>query len=165
MEPWLKGSLPGLDPGISHLIRAAEHIREDLRNALAPLTAAEIWARPNDLTPAGFHAKHLAGSTTRLCAYLAGRSLTRQELAAIPLKGVGNEDSAELSRQVDQAFDIYEQLVRALHAEDFGTVRYVGRARLPVTAISLAIHIQEHGQRHVGQTISAAKLALALRNA
>ena len=164
-EPWLRGSLPDVDPVISHLIRAAQHIREDLRAALTPLTPAEIWAKPHDLTSAGFHAKHLAGSTTRLCAYLAGRSLTRQELSAIPLEVVGIEDSAELIRLVDEAFELYEKEVRSLRPEDFGTLRYIGRARLPVAAVSLAIHIAEHGHRHVGQTVSAAKLALALRDA
>jgi hypothetical protein len=48
-----------------------------------------------------------------------------------------------------------------LKPEDFGLMRHVGRRRLPVTAIGLAIHIAEHGQRHVGQAISAAKLARA----
>ena len=164
MEPWLRGSLPDLDPVTSHLVRAGQHIREDLSAALAPLAPAEIWTKPHDVTSAGFHAKHLAGSTTRLCAYLGGRSLTREELSAIPLEVVGPEDAAELIRRVDWAFDLYEQQVRALRPEDFGTLRYVGRARIAVTAISLAIHIAEHGQRHVGQAVSAAKLAVALRN-
>jgi hypothetical protein len=35
------------------------------------------------------------------------------------------------------------------------------RKRLQTTAVSVAIHIAEHGQRHVGQAINAAKLAKA----
>jgi hypothetical protein len=49
-----------------------------------------------------------------------------------------------------------------LRPEQFGDVREIGRKRLQTTAISLAIHIAEHGQRHVGQAISAAKLARAV---
>jgi len=164
-EPWLKGSLPGLDPVLSHLIRAGQHIREDLESALAPLGPAEIWAKPHGLTSAGFHAKHLAGSTERLCNYLAGRALNGEQLAAIPQESTGSETATELIDRINRAVDIYEKQVRALQPEDFAALRYVGRSRLPVTAISLAIHIAEHGQRHAGQAIAAAKLATALRHA
>jgi hypothetical protein len=37
----------------------------------------------------------------------------------------------------------------------------VGRQQLPTTVIGLVVHIAEHTQRHVGQAISAAKLARA----
>ncbi|MEP6714465.1 MAG: DinB family protein, partial [Terriglobia bacterium] len=37
--------------------------------------------------------------------------------------------------------------------------RRVGRQQLPTTVIGLLVHIAEHTQRHVGQAISAAKLA------
>ena len=163
-EPWLRGIQPCLDPVIGHLIRASEQIREDLRNALTPLEPREIWAKPHGITSAGFHAKHLAGSTKRLCAYLEGRGLTEEEVAAIQTESTGNENAEELIRVVDDALDLYERHVRALPPEDFAAIRYVGRVRLPVTAIGLAIHIAEHGQRHVGQAISAAKLAKAQHN-
>jgi hypothetical protein len=163
-EPWLRGSLPDLDPVISHLVRAAQHIREDLQSALAPLDPAKIWARPHGMTSAGFHAKHLAGSTKRLCAYLEGRSLSAEEFAAMAHESTGEQDAGELLALANNALLHYEEQVRALRPEDFGSVRHVGRAGIPVTAISLAIHIAEHGMRHVGQAIAAAKLARALRN-
>jgi hypothetical protein len=159
-EPWLRGILPDLDPAIAHLIRAAQQIREDIEQALAPLTPDKLWATPHGMTSAGFHAKHLAGSTQRLCAYLEGRALTGDELAAIHKERTGHETAAELIRLVDRALHRCETQLRSLKPEDFGTLRYIGRARLPVTAIGLAIHIAEHGQRHTGQAISAAKLAM-----
>jgi hypothetical protein len=58
---------------------------------------------------------------------------------------------------VDAALSRYDELVRGL--SDFAAVRYVGRARLEVSAIGLAIHIVEHGQRHAGQMLSGSKLA------
>jgi hypothetical protein len=164
-EAWLRGILPDLHPVIGHLIRAGRQIREDLEDALAPLEPNEVWGRPHGMTPAGFHAKHLAGSTQRLCAYLEGRALCAEELAAIDAESAGDQNAAQLIQLIETAFDFYESRVRELKPEDFGTVRYVGRSRLPVTAVGLAIHIAEHGQRHVGQAISAAKLAMALRHA
>ena len=37
-------------------------------------------------------------------------------------------------------------------------IREVGRRRLQTTAIGLAIHIVEHGQRHTGQAITTCRL-------
>jgi hypothetical protein len=160
-EPWLRGIRPDLPPVTGHLLRASEHIREDLARALAPLTPGQLWATPYEMTSAGFHAKHLAGSTGRLCTYLEGRTLTKEELAAIPLEGVGAESAAELIDSVNRAFERYERLVRELAPGHFGDVREIGRRRLPTTAIGLAIHIVEHGQRHAGQAITTARLARA----
>jgi hypothetical protein len=162
-EPWLRGVLPDLDPAIGHLIRSSEQIREDIARALADLDPPEVWAMPFRMTSVGFHAKHLAGSTARLCAYLAGRELSPDEIEAIAHEGSGKEAAPELMRGVGDALDAYESQIRALKPEEFAAPRYVGRARLPVTAIGLAIHIAEHGQRHVGQAIAAAKLVMVQR--
>jgi hypothetical protein len=142
-----------------HLLRASQHIREDIERALRPLTSGQIWATPSGMTSAGFHAKHLAGSTHRLCAYLAGAQLTAEQVDAIPGERTGTESAAELLAGIHAAFDRYEALVRELRPEDFAGIREIGRKRLQATAIGLAIHIAEHGQRHTGQAISAAKLA------
>lgn len=159
-EPWMRGILPGVDPVIGHLLRASEHIREDLERAIAALTTEQIWSEPYGMTSAGFHAKHLAGSTERLCTYLEGKQLTAQQLAAIGQESQGTESAADLIASVRRSLARYEQLVRALTPERFGDKREIGRQRLETTAIGLAIHIAEHGQRHVGQAISAAKLAV-----
>ena len=158
-EPWLRGILPDLHPVTGHLLHAAEHIREDAAEALGPLTAEQVWARPHGMTSVGFHANHLAGSTERLCTYLEGRQLSPGQLAEIPREADGAESAAELIGKIEEAFARYEALVRALAPEDFGEIREIGRKKLSTTAIGLAIHIAEHGQRHVGQLISAAKLA------
>src|SRR5258708_36015009 len=80
MEPWLRGIIPGLAPVVEHLLRASQQIREDVAAALSPLTAEQVWATPHGMTPAGFHVKHLAGSTDRLCTYLEGRQLDDRQL-------------------------------------------------------------------------------------
>jgi hypothetical protein len=160
LEPWLRGVLPGLDPVAGHLLRSGEHIREDAEQALLTVNTIQLWATPCGLTSAGFHAKHLAGSTQRLCTYLEGRQLRPEAISAIALEASGMESPAELAAVIRNALDRYERLVRELAPENFGTIREIGRQRLSTTAIGLAIHIAEHGQRHVGQLICAAKLAV-----
>ena len=159
-EPWMRGIIAGIDPVIGHLLRASEHIREDLDHAIGPLSIEQLWATPCGMTSAGFHAKHLAGSTGRLCTYLEGGQLTREQLAAIGEEGRGSESAQDLIAAVRGSLARYEDLVRGLVPGNFGEIREIGRKRLQTTAISLAIHIAEHGQRHVGQAISAAKLAV-----
>lgn len=157
----MRGIVPGLDPVIGHLLRASEHIREDVERAIAPLTVQQLWATPHGMTSAGFHAKHLAGSTERLRTYLEGRQLRAEQLAAMKAEGTGAESAAELIAAVREALARYEATVRGLTPEHFGDVREIGRKKFQTTAVSLAIHIAEHGLRHTGQVIGAAKLAKA----
>lgn len=161
-EPWLRGPNPDLNPVIAHLLRASQQIREDMAGAVSLLTPAQIWTRPEMLNPVGFHLKHLAGSSLRLLTYLEGRTLSPQQLAEIPLEKSGDEDASALIASVNTAFDRYDAFVRNFTPDRFTELREVGRAKLPVTAISLAIHITEHGHRHVGQIVSAAALARAM---
>jgi hypothetical protein len=121
---------------------------------LGSLAPGQLWA-----TRAGFHAKHLAGSTERLCTYLEGGQLSAEQVAAASQEAEGSETPAELLLRINGALDLYERIIRELKPEEFEDVREVGRKRLPVTAISLAIHITEHGMRHLGQLISSAKPA------
>ncbi len=160
-EPWMRGIIAGVDPVVGHLIRATEQIREDTATAIGDLTPAQIWAKPHGMTSVGFHVKHLAGSTERLSAYLAGQQLTPKQLAAIDAEGVGAETAAELLAAVEVALERYLELVRRLSPKDFDVVREIGRKRYQTTAISVAIHIVEHAQRHIGGMIAAAKLARA----
>ena len=155
----MRGVVSGVDPVIAHLLRASEHIREEMEHALRALSVEQIWARPGGMTSVGFHAKHLAGSTERLCTYLEGRQLDEAQLAALKDEGQGQEPAEALLAAIGDALTRYERLVQTLTPQRFGEIREIGRRRLQTTAISLAIHIAEHGQRHVGQAISAVKLA------
>ena len=150
-EPWLTGSIEGYDPVISHLLRSAEHIRHDVNHWFANTPEPQLWQ-----TEAGFHLQHLANSTNRLCTYLKGQSLDPLKLQDehIPTPGVLDEIAAALTN--------YEALLKQIDPKDFPTPRYVGRKRLQVTVASLAIHIAEHAQRHLGQAITAAKGAKLL---
>jgi hypothetical protein len=160
-EPWIRGIEYGLDPVIGHLLRGTQHIREDMAVALTPLSVAQLWTSVHGLTCAGFQAKHLAGSTLRLCTYLEGRQLSDEQVAAVAGESSGTEDAPQLLSIVGSALSHYDALVRQLAPSEFGTIREVGRKRLQTTAVSLAIHIVEHGMRHVGLAIAAAKSANA----
>jgi len=144
-EPWLRGILPGVDPVIGHLLRSSQHIREDIAAAIDPAS------------PAGFHLKHLAGSTDRLSAYLEGKQLTQEQLEALAREKEPGDDAATWIAAINKAFDRYDEIIRRLAPPQYGEIREVGRQRLPTTAIGLAIHIAEHGQRHTGQAITEAK--------
>ena len=161
IEPWLRGVEPGVDPVIGHLLHGSQHLREDMQAALGTLSVKQLWTPVHGLTCAGFQAKHLAGSTLRLCTYLIGGQLSSEQVAAIALESQGSEDAAQLCETVNQALGHYDNLIRALGPEEFGAIREIGRKRLQTTVISLAIHIVEHGMRHVGLTIAAAKAAHA----
>src|SRR5580698_3732203 len=124
-EPWMRGIVPGIDPVIGHLLRASEHIREDLDRAIAPLSAEQLWATPGGMTSAGFHTKHLAGSIERLCTYLTAAQLTAEQIAALKAERTGNESAEELIAAVRASLASYEELVRSLSPEHFGDVREI----------------------------------------
>ena len=160
-EPWLRGAISGLDPLIAPVLYAFTQAREDLAEHTDGLTPDELWARPHDLGSLGFHMRHIAGSTNRLMTYLEGRQLSESQLAAIREEAKPGASRDQLLEEIALAFQNAEALVRTLTPEKLREPREIGRKRLPTTVIGLLTHIAEHTQRHVGQAISAAKLARA----
>jgi len=157
----LRGPIDGVHPALAPVLYTFQQAREDLARVTAPLTAARIWASPHGFGSVGFHLRHIAGSTGRLIAYLQGRELTTEQMAALraehEARGEGRE---ELLAALDHAFQEAEAVVRALDPALLPEPRWVGRKRLPTTVAGLLTHIAEHTQRHVGQAISAAKWAI-----
>jgi uncharacterized damage-inducible protein DinB len=68
----------------------------------------------------------------------------------------------QLLAALNDAFRDAEAVIRAIDPATLADARTVGRKRLPTTVTGLLTHIAEHTQRHVGQAISAAKLAAVL---
>ena len=159
-EPWLRGPIPGVNPLTAPILYAFQQAREDLTRATGGLTEQQIWATPHGFGSVGFHMRHIAGSTDRLMTYLAGGTLNEEQLAALASEheaaGAGRD---ELVALVDRAFREAESVVRTIHPATLLEPRTVGRKQLPTTVIGLLTHIAEHTGRHVGQAISAAKLA------
>jgi len=159
----MRGPIEGVNPLVAPVLYSFQQAREDLERYLAPLSLDQIWATPHGFGSVGFHVRHIAGSTDRLMTYLQGRALSREQLAALAAEHeVVRAGARELLDLVECAFGDAEVVVRSLDPKMLGEARTVGRQHLPTTVIGLLTHIAEHTQRHVGQAISAAKLAMAL---
>ncbi len=158
-EPWLRGPIEGVDPLLAPVLYAFQTAREDLARYTEGLTTEQLWARPQGFGSAGFHIRHIGGSTERLMAYLEQRTLTADQLAAIEREHDPGMDRGQLLAELDRSLRAAEATVCQIHPATLSEPRYVGRKRLPTTVIGLLTHIAEHTQRHVGQAISAAKWA------
>jgi len=159
LEPWLRGPLPGVDTFVAPLLYSFQMAREDLAKYTAALTTEQIWATPHGFGSVGFHLRHIAGSTDRLMTYVSGGQLSSAQMAALKAEREPGASRETLLAGIDQAFASAEAIARALDPAHLTDSRGVGRKQLPTTVIGLLVHIAEHTQRHVGQAISAAKLA------
>ena len=159
----MRGPIEGVEPLLAPILYTFQQAREDLRKYAEPLTAAQIWATPHGFGSVGFHIRHIAGSTDRLMTYLEGRKLSSAQMAALrDEEAPGTEGTEELLARMEAVFAQAEATVRALDPAILAEPRWVGRKRLPTTVIGLLTHVAEHIQRHIGQTISAAKLSRTL---
>jgi len=137
--------------------------REDLAQFTEGLSYEQLWAMPHGLASAGFHIRHMAGSLDRLLTYLMGRELSTTQLAVMEAeKRPGGPAREELLAVLERTFRDAEARIRAIEPATMRDPRTVGRQRLPSTVAGLLVHMAEHTQRHLGQAISAAKLARAL---
>jgi uncharacterized damage-inducible protein DinB len=82
-------------------------------------------------------------------------------MAALQAEEQAQGSLEELLAEMNASFHRAETVVRALDTASLREAREVGRKRLPTTVIGLLTHLAEHTQRHVGQAISAVKLARA----
>jgi len=76
----------------------------------------------------------------------------------------GEASREQLLAALNRAFGDAEAVIRAMDPATLADARTVGRKRLPTTVIGLLTHIAEHTQRHVGQAIVTAKLAVVRDN-
>jgi uncharacterized damage-inducible protein DinB len=158
-EPWMRGPIEGVSPLTAPILYTFQHAREDLAKFVEGLTPEQIWATPYGFGSLGFHIRHIGGSTDRLITYMRGEQLTPAQLEF--LKGEKNPGAAgeELLREMNEFFRRAEVVVRALDPATLTEPREIGRKKLPSTVNGLLVHAAEHIQRHIGQAISAAKLA------
>jgi uncharacterized damage-inducible protein DinB len=161
-EPWLRGPLAGVPALIAPSLYGFRAAQEDLAKHTEGLTAEQIWARPYGLGSVGFHLRHIAGSVDRLTAYLQGEQLSEAQMEFLRREDEPGATREELLAETDAAFRRVESFARSIDPARLAEPRQVGRKRLPTTVIGLLTHIAEHTQRHVGQAISAAKLARAI---
>lgn len=160
-EPWLRGAPPDADPLTAPVLFSLQQAREDLSKYISGLSPDQLWATPHGFGSVGFHVRHIAHSTDRLLTYAKDQELSAAQMAVLRAEKEPGASRDELLAELNASFDSVEAFIRGLDRDRLADKREVGRKRLPTTVIGLLIHIAEHTQRHVGQAISAAKLATA----
>ncbi|MBX5493753.1 MAG: DinB family protein [Bryobacteraceae bacterium] len=158
VEPWLRGPIPDVHPLLAPVLFSLEQAREDVARATEGLTKDQLWARPGNAAPVGFHIRHIGRSVDRLMTYLQGRQLDEAQLKALAAEGEPGADRDQLLEEMACLLERAAQTVRALDVATLTEPRGVGRKQLPTTVIGLLVHIAEHTQRHVGQVITTAKV-------
>jgi uncharacterized damage-inducible protein DinB len=159
-EPWLRETLrevPAVPRAVLHALQLAG---EDIQRCCGQLTDEELRARPLGLTSVGFHIRHIARSLDRLLTYAEGGSLNDRQSAALQTE-LEVTGKAELLAEFAAALESAAQRIQGLRLSEMEENRFVGRKKLPVTLGGLLVHIADHTQRHVGQTVTTAML---LRN-
>jgi hypothetical protein len=165
-EPWLRGPVPGVQPLLQPVAHALLHALEDVRRVVTPLGRDALWARPGGAASVGFHVRHAAGSLDRLFTYARGEMLSASQLAVLKRETApdaqGDASAAELVAAFEAQVDRAMAQLREMREESLTERREVGRARLPSTVLGLLFHGAEHTMRHVGQTITTAKIVAGL---
>lgn len=160
-EVWLRGALPDVPPLLQPVAHSLLQCREEVRASLQGLTPAQLWASPGSAAPAGYHARHAAGSLDRLLTYARGEQLTaaqRDALAGEATPDLAEGAAARLVAAFDAAVDRALAQLRATGEQILLEPRGVGRAQLPSTVIGLLFHAAEHTQRHAGQLATTVKI-------
>jgi hypothetical protein len=160
-EPWLRGPIHGVDPVLAAVLNALVQAREDLEKHTQGISDPAIWSRPCGLAPLGFQLRHIAGSLDRLTTYLQGGDLSASQFAFLHSEMDCRDGREALLDGVVQAINRASDAVRSLEVNSLREPRTVGRSRLPTTVIGLAVHLAEHTQRHVGQSIVLCNLLKA----
>jgi uncharacterized damage-inducible protein DinB len=159
IEPWMRGPIDGVPTLLAPILYSFQQAREDLARYTEGLTEAQLWATPHGFGSVGFNLRHIAGSTDRLMTYLEGRQLSEAQLDFLKHEHDSGASREELLGSMNDVFERAEAVVRSLDPSGIEAPREIGRKKLPTTVIGLLTHIAEHTQRHVGQAISATKLA------
>jgi uncharacterized damage-inducible protein DinB len=155
----MRGPIEGVPTLLAPILYSFQQAREDLARFTEGLTQAQLWATPYGFGSVGFHLRHIAGSTDRLMTYLEGRPLSETQMDFLKHEHDPGASREELISAMNTVFERAEAVVRSLDVSTLEAPREIGRKKLPTTVIGLLTHIAEHTQRHVGQAISAAKLA------
>jgi hypothetical protein len=159
--------MPGVPPLLQPVAHALVQAVEDIRRVVAPLDRDALWGRPGGAASVGFHVRHAAGSLDRLFTYARGEMLSAEQRAALAREtapeGQGDATSAELVAAFEAQVERALAQLRETSVHRLTEAREVGRAHLPSTLLGLLFHGAEHAQRHVGQTITTAKIVGGLR--
>lgn len=157
-EPWLRGTrtdIPAVPRAVLHALDLAQ---EDLSRWIEPLTDEQLNARPFGIAPVAFHLRHIARSLDRLLTYAEARQLTPEQIQQMKSELDPGATRPQLFQELTESLQKSSARVLALANADFSQPRVVGGKQLPTTLGGLLVHVADHTQRHVGQTITTAKI-------
>jgi uncharacterized damage-inducible protein DinB len=160
-EYWLRGPVAGVATLLQPVAHSLLQAREDVTEALTPLTADDIWTRRGGAASIGFHVRHLCGSLDRLLTYARGDALSSAQHASLQSESDAGSPPADARALIALVHDAVERAlaqVRATREDTLTGARAVGRQRLPSTTLGLLFHAAEHATRHAGQIITTAKI-------
>jgi uncharacterized damage-inducible protein DinB len=163
-DAWLRGPIEGIPPLLLPAAHAFIGAAEDVARAAPDLPPEALWMKPGGAASAGFHLKHLVGSTDRLLGYARGEPLTDAKKARAAKEGVGDADETleSLTRAAHDALMAALDELRATPDERLLEPREAGAMRLPTTVLGAIFHAAEHAQRHAGQFVTTVKVVRGL---
>jgi uncharacterized damage-inducible protein DinB len=164
VEPWLRGTHGELDAVRRQVVHALELAGEDAERWCAGLSDEDMNARPFGVAPVAFHLRHIARSLDRLLSYAEGTQLDATQLEALRTEMEPGARTQEVMAELTVGLREAKRRVREFLPTSYEAVRGVGRAGLPSTAGGLLVHCAEHTQRHVGQAVTTAKVAMGMRS-
>lgn len=159
-EAWLNGKLEGFAPIMMPAAHALRQAIVDLEKAAVNLSDEELTAKPNGAPSVAFHLRHIAGSVERLLTYARGENLSAAQFDFLKAETAENSDlnAAELVERAVTSIKAALDFCKKVSPEILFEERFVGRKKLPTNVFGLLFHIAEHTARHVGQTVTTAKI-------
>lgn len=142
--------------------------REEVVQALGPLTPQALYHQPGGAASAGFHVRHAAGSLDRLFTYARGESLSPGQMMTLRSEAASDAEPDAALRVIalfEAGVDRALEQLRGTDESRLLEFRGVGRAQLPSTMLGLLFHAAEHTQRHTGQMVTTVRIVTALFSA
>jgi uncharacterized damage-inducible protein DinB len=159
VEPWLRGTLPEVDPVRRAVLHALELAGEDAERWCAALAEAAMFARPFELPSVAFQLRHIVRSLDRLLTYAEAGALNASQMEALRTE-MNPGTVAEVWEEFRAGLARAKERVLAVSPASFAEARGVGRLGLPTTVAGLLIHCAEHTQRHAGQMVTTVKVVV-----
>jgi hypothetical protein len=159
-EPWLRGPVTGVIPALQPVAHSLMYAREQLEKTLPALSAEQIWRRPGNVAPVGYHVRHAVGSIDRMLTYLRGETLSDAQFEQLKAEKEDRPDldGATLLKQAHGMIDRALLVLGETNEEQLDEPREIGRKRLPTDVRGLLFEIAVHTARHIGQVATTAKL-------
>lgn len=160
MPVWLRGDVPGVAAPLQAVAHGLLNMLEEVEQAVNQLPRSQLWQNLGGAASAGFHLRHIAGSTSRLFTYARGEELSDKQRTALALEKTATPDVAldDLLHELREVVDSCLAELRSLQEAQLDTPRGVGRAAHPSTVRGILHHAAEHAARHSGQVVTTTKI-------